>query len=204
MIMKNLIIFLLVLLPVCFLSALEKKMNQTIELKKGEKVELKDPDSQEFLLVEFLGAGYEEGENDYHASTASFKIKFGRYDRESLMLTSVKGKPGQSRFENFLIILEFSDGIEKCNIRVKKEYPLVVVFKKEVKLDKAKEIMAANASEFHEGMDSSRGKHYFYQTGPKFIAYFYDKDSFEKFQQNMEDESVIYEIYEPDWHIHKD
>ena len=73
---------------------------------------------------------------------------------------------------------------------------LIVVFKKEVKLEIAKAILNQfNEITFTEGMDSSRGKAYFYSTGPKFIikiAGEYKKN----FETEIEQFSELYEVYD--------
>ncbi|MFN8415621.1 MAG: hypothetical protein U0U66_04735 [Cytophagaceae bacterium] len=54
-------------------------------------------------------------------------------------------------------------------------------------------------------MDSSRGKIYFYSTGPKYFITFTDEDhqyTFEKEHYQFLPE--IHEIYEPVWDITKD
>jgi len=54
-------------------------------------------------------------------------------------------------------------------------------------------------------MDSSRGKIYFYSTGPKYIVTFKDEDQKYSFERkNYFFLPEIHEIYEPDWDIQKD
>jgi hypothetical protein len=81
---------------------------------------------------------------------------------------------------------------------------LVVVFKKETLEKAAKTIMEKAGYPFHEGMDSSRGKGYFYKTGEKYIILFPLEEEKNTFLKNNKDKSEIYEIYEPDWDKCKD
>jgi hypothetical protein len=87
------------------------------------------------------------------------------------------------------------DGIDMIDI--------VVVFKKDITNDQAKMIMDRLNLIYHEGMDSSRGKSYFYKTGPKFIAKIepqQEKSLISKLNKYTE----IYEVYQSDWKIIKD
>lgn len=49
---------------------------------------------------------------------------------------------------------------------------LIAVFKKEIDLPAAQTILQKTGTTYRKGMDSSRGKLYFYSTGPKFILTF--------------------------------
>ncbi len=81
---------------------------------------------------------------------------------------------------------------------------LVVVFKKEVELTVAEQFLDSTGIPYREGMDSSRGKLYFYKTGEKFILTFETSDQREKFMTTHEGSELIYEIYKPNWNIQKD
>lgn len=81
---------------------------------------------------------------------------------------------------------------------------LIVVFKKDVELSVAKQFLDATGIAYREGMDSSRGKLYFYKTGKKFILTFGTSDQQKKFMATHEGSELIYEIYEPDWDKQKD
>ncbi|HSY60711.1 MAG TPA: hypothetical protein VK796_02495, partial [Cytophaga sp.] len=59
---------------------------------------------------------------------------------------------------------------------------LIVVFKEGVGLRSAQAILDRSGVKYREGMDSSRGKLYFYSTGPKFIL---------TFETEQEKESII-------------
>lgn len=53
-------------------------------------------------------------------------------------------------------------------------------------------------------MDSSTGKIYFYNTGPKFILTFETDEEKNKFESKYQDLKEVHEIYTPDWNIRKD
>ena len=81
---------------------------------------------------------------------------------------------------------------------------LIVVFKKEIKLSKAQKILDTTKIKYREGMDSSRGKIYFYKTGPKFILTFETEQEKNKFELEYQKLKEIHEIYSPDWEKRKD
>lgn len=81
---------------------------------------------------------------------------------------------------------------------------LIVVFKIEIDLEQAKKILENSGVNHREGMDSSRGKLYFYKTGPKFILTFQSQQDKDKFTSLHKDLGEIYELYTPDWEIQKD
>ncbi len=82
---------------------------------------------------------------------------------------------------------------------------LVIVFKKAVSEEEALKKMNSFEVNFRKGMDSSKGKIYFYNTGSKYIISFENQEQKEKFQyQHYEFLSEIHQIYEPDWDICKD
>jgi hypothetical protein len=80
---------------------------------------------------------------------------------------------------------------------------MVVVFKSEVPVEKANSILFEREYIFSEGMDSSKGKKYSQETGPKFIVQV-PKDKIAAFKIEMKNIPQIYEIYEADWTINKD
>ena len=80
---------------------------------------------------------------------------------------------------------------------------LVVVFKPDVPVEKASSILFEKEFIFHEGMDSSKGKQYYRETGPKFIVQV-PKEKIETFHLQMKNIPQIYEIYQPDWTMNKD
>lgn len=65
-------------------------------------------------------------------------------------------------------------------------------------------MLEATRIPYRKGMDSSRGKIYFYSTGPKFILTFADEVQREKFIGAYQATENIHELYEPDWDIQKD
>lgn len=81
---------------------------------------------------------------------------------------------------------------------------IIAVFKKDITLEGAQVILSKSGIKYREGMDSSRGKLYFYKTGPKFILTFETKAEREKFTAAYENAEEIYELYMPDWTIQKD
>jgi hypothetical protein len=81
---------------------------------------------------------------------------------------------------------------------------LVIVFKKEIELDKALAILDGTGIKYRKGMDSSKGKIYFYSTGPKFILTFETNERKDAFITEYENKKEVYEIYAPDWAITKD
>ncbi len=81
---------------------------------------------------------------------------------------------------------------------------LIIVFKKEIALARAEEILKESNTQFREGMDSSRGKIYFYSTGPKFILTFHSEMEKDFFLSRFENTDEVHEIYEPDWDKRKD
>ncbi len=81
---------------------------------------------------------------------------------------------------------------------------LILVFKKEIGLRKAKMILNKTGVPYREGMDSGRGKIYFYNTGPKFILTFETDEEKNKFESKYQDLKEVHEIYTPDWNIRKD
>jgi hypothetical protein len=109
-------------------------------------------------------------------------------------------------FVFFLIIIIiscFSCKKEKPIMSSNSIIDMVIVFKKEIPIEKAREIMEAQSCPYKEGMDSSRGKSYFYKTGPKFIAKI-DREEVQKFIKQLESLSEVYEVYKADWNIIKD
>lgn len=81
---------------------------------------------------------------------------------------------------------------------------LIVVFKKEMDKGKAESILNHTKIKYRAGMDSSRGKIYFYKTGPKFILTFADEEQRSEFISGFKKNKAVYELYEPDWRIQKD
>ena len=81
---------------------------------------------------------------------------------------------------------------------------LIMVFKKEISLRKSKIILNKIGVKYREGMDSSRGKIYFYSTGPKFILTFETEEEKDKFENKYQELNEVHEIYTPDWDKRKD
>lgn len=81
---------------------------------------------------------------------------------------------------------------------------LVVVFKKDVELQRAQEILDGAGATYREGMDSARGKIYFYNTGPKFILTFDTDEERDQFDREHQFLMEVHEIYHPDWTKRKD
>jgi hypothetical protein len=89
---------------------------------------------------------------------------------------------------------------------MKNPFPeLVIVFKKSISEEDSLKIVKSWNIPFREGMDSSKGKIYFYATGEKYILTFADKDQKAAFEKNRyQFLTEIHQIYEPDWDIQKD
>ena len=88
---------------------------------------------------------------------------------------------------------------------MEKKEELIVVFKKNISEKIAEAFLQSLGIPFREGMDSSKGKIYFYATGGKYILTFQheqDKASFRMKRYQFLPE--IHEIYEPNWEIQKD
>lgn len=81
---------------------------------------------------------------------------------------------------------------------------LILVFKKDIRLQNAQMILDKAGVKYREGMDSGKGKIYFYKTGPKFILTFESEEEKNKFEIEYQILEEIYEIYTPDWEIQKD
>lgn len=81
---------------------------------------------------------------------------------------------------------------------------LIAVFKKDIKLETAQSILDNAHVKYREGMDSSRGKLYFYSTGPKFILTFETEQEKEHINSTFNKMKEIHEVYTPDWDKCKD
>jgi hypothetical protein len=82
---------------------------------------------------------------------------------------------------------------------------LIIVFKKTISEPTSSALVQSFGIPFRVGMDSSKGKIYFYATGEKYILTFKDADEKLAFQmKRYQFLSEIHEIYEPDWNILKD
>ena len=80
---------------------------------------------------------------------------------------------------------------------------IVVVFEKKITPEQAEKIINNFTEPFREGMDSSKGKAYFYGTGPKYIV----KVEHEKISRFLKECLKIIEIHEcylADWNLIKD
>ncbi len=81
---------------------------------------------------------------------------------------------------------------------------LIVVFKKDLKKEDAELILSQFKDIiYREGMDSSRGKAYFYSTGPKYIINM-DINIKANFINQIESNPKLHEVYEADWNKLKD
>lgn len=82
---------------------------------------------------------------------------------------------------------------------------LIVVFKKNVTEEHSLEMIQSYGIPFREGMDSSRGKIYFYNTAKKYILTFESSDQKMNFLKTLPKFlPEIHEVYEPNWKIQKD
>jgi len=80
---------------------------------------------------------------------------------------------------------------------------LAVTFKKQARRQEAEEVLQAYNLPFREGADSSRGKMYYYNTGPKFILHV-PKDKLTAVAAELKKHPLVFEVYEPDWTKQKD
>ncbi|WP_276480138.1 hypothetical protein [Paraflavitalea pollutisoli] len=86
----------------------------------------------------------------------------------------------------------------------KDKIELIVVFKKDISESAAEEKLTNTGSAYRSGMDSSRGKLYFYSTGPKFILTLVTEMERSKVTRALEGMPEIHEVYTPDWTKCKD
>lgn len=87
---------------------------------------------------------------------------------------------------------------------MKDKLALIAVFKKEVEAASAEAMLSGLQVKYRKGMDSSRGKLYFYSTGPKFILTFETEADKERIRRALDDAGELHEVYEPDWDKCKD
>jgi hypothetical protein len=80
---------------------------------------------------------------------------------------------------------------------------LVVVFAKGVAQAKAEAVLRQQPYPWRQGSDSSRGKVYFYRTGPKYLL---DVPAAEQaaVMERLRKAAGVYEVYQADWQIQKD
>lgn len=93
------------------------------------------------------------------------------------------------------------EAIAKENSASPKE--IIVVFQKIISKEQALKIMTAFQAPYREGMDSSRGKKYFYSTGPKFIVKVVS-EKLANFLKGCAEIKEIHECYVADWDVIKD
>ncbi|MCK7556811.1 hypothetical protein MKQ70_18015 [Chitinophaga sedimenti] len=70
---------------------------------------------------------------------------------------------------------------------MKDKLALIAVFKKEVEAASAEAMLSGLQVKYRKGMDSSRGKLYFYSTGPKFILTFETEADKERIRRALDD-----------------
>ena len=88
--------------------------------------------------------------------------------------------------------------------KVRESSSFVVVFKKNIPDQTSEQILDKYNYPHWEGMDSSKGKKYFYSTGKKYFMIFpTEKEKLETMQM-LNKIQEIHEIYTPDWQIQKD
>lgn len=80
---------------------------------------------------------------------------------------------------------------------------MIVVFKKNVPVEKANSILFEKGYIFYEGMDSSKGKQYYLTTGPKYIVKV-PPEKVAAFIDETKNIFQVYEVYRADWTIEKD
>jgi len=85
------------------------------------------------------------------------------------------------------------------------KHELIIVFKKDVAEEQSLKLMESFHVQFRKGMDSSKGKIYFYATGEKYIVTFGNTEEQSEFEKKRYQFSLeIHQIYTPDWNIQKD
>lgn len=109
--------------------------------------------------------------------------------------------------KKLIVVVVFYSLLMLPGISLAKDPPflseIIVVFKKEVSLKKARKIMTKFDLPHREGSDNSKGRIYFYKTGPKFILHV-DKDKSNAFIQGCSKTPQIFECYLADWELIKD
>ena len=107
---------------------------------------------------------------------------------------------------------EYSTGVEGTQFflenyqlpKVRESSSFVVVFKKNIPDQTSEQILDKYNYPHWEGMDSSKGKKYFYSTGKKYFMIFpTEKEKLETMQM-LNKIQELHEIYTPDWQIQKD
>ena len=94
--------------------------------------------------------------------------------------------------------------IQRTQLEQQDSIELIAVFKKNVEPEQARELLDKAGVVYRKGMDSSRGKIYFYSTGPKFILTFQSEEARERFISQHARRSEFHELYVPDWKVQKD
>lgn len=105
---------------------------------------------------------------------------------------------------SFFIII--TTAVPGCYLTTKDTSPtvdMVVVFKKNVPVEKADSILFEKGYIFYEGMDSSKGKQYYLRTGPKFIVKV-PPEKVTVFSEEVENINQVFEVYRADWTKEKD
>jgi len=122
---------------------------------------------------------------------------------QGILIYLIKQKLNETdTYKIFLLIIEKNRNYQ---IKMKDDkIEFILVFTKNTGLRKAKTILDKIGVTYREGMDSSRGKIYFYNTGPKFILTFETEEEKSEFESKYQDVKEIHEIYTPDWTIQKD
>jgi hypothetical protein len=88
--------------------------------------------------------------------------------------------------------------------KISESITLIVVFNKKVSSKKIESIMYNLGYPFWEGMDSSKGKIYFKETGNKYMVIFPTEKNKEEAAIKLKQMKEIHEVYLPDWGINKD
>lgn len=101
----------------------------------------------------------------------------------------------------FYLVTGPACSLESKNMSTTTEY--IVVFKKDISENTAATLMKDSHFNYSAGADSSKGKVYFYSTGPKFRVVVNNSDT-EKFNLYFKSKSEIHEIYKANWNLTKD
>ena len=115
---KKLSFFCLIILILIFNSCndIKAELRKSFELKKGDRAIIINTD----LILYFKGAGYSHYINDDIGYEAFLIVSTSTVKDQLLFLESINGNQDQIIFEGYLIILEFSNGIDLCRLKVEK------------------------------------------------------------------------------------
>ncbi|WP_299464380.1 hypothetical protein [uncultured Microscilla sp.] len=180
--------------------AIPKKNYMVVEFYKGVS------QTQAQQVLDSLNCTYQwqsgDREDDSHqnqviTSGVGHKYLLTFYDpkKQAAFLKKTQIKPA---------IFRIWDEHNQKSYTYNKNNALVVVFKLKQTEDNCNHLLQQWNCTYYSGMDSGKGKKYFYSTGPKFIVNFPNKTQAQAFIDEHKKMPEIHEIYPPDWGIFKD